>query len=134
MKDWTQSEDGRSNSSETYNAIVNAVSRLILESAHSLIRGDADGVARLIVSQLAHVHGLAPNGCAAQLDAWLKATKSSSPPIRYEYETRFYLHADPDELAQKAETDRRMKAFGFALAWEDRTIMSTFRVYRKEVR
>lgn len=59
--DWTQDAEGRSNSSPEYRAIVDEVARLI--------RADGSGVfderwvqslARLIVSQLAHKHGMTP--------------------------------------------------------------------------
>ncbi len=58
--DWTCAPDGRSNSSEKFDECVNAVQRLILDSAFDLIRGNSEAVARLIVAQLAHVHGLVP--------------------------------------------------------------------------
>lgn len=57
--DWT-SKQGWSNSSDKYCEMVDAVDHLIRESAFSLISGRTDIVARLIVSQLAHVHGMRP--------------------------------------------------------------------------
>ena len=59
-RDWTCSDDGRSNSSPKYLELVGEVERLIRGDAFKLIAGRADMTARLIVSQLAHVHGLAP--------------------------------------------------------------------------
>jgi hypothetical protein len=59
--DWT-AKDGRTNSSEAYLAIVAAVQRLILQSGDALIRGRIESIARLIVSQLAHVYGMKPDG------------------------------------------------------------------------
>lgn len=58
--DWTADENGRSNASPEYLELVRAVERLIRNEAHTLIAGQAGVTARLIVSQLAHVHGLAP--------------------------------------------------------------------------
>ncbi len=59
--DWTiDPETGKSNSSELYLSLVQEVERLIRNQAHDLISGNANGVARLIVSQLAHQHGLSP--------------------------------------------------------------------------
>lgn len=60
--EWTANEAGRSNSSGRYEAIVADVARLLRNDAHNLIAGHLDATARLIVSQLAHVHGLAPRG------------------------------------------------------------------------
>lgn len=61
--EWT-TKDGRSNSSDEFDALVVVVEDLIRGSAHSLIRGDAGSVARLIVATLAHGHGLAPTRAA----------------------------------------------------------------------
>lgn len=59
--DWTvDQETGRSNSSAAFNAAVDAVARLIRNSAHDLIGGRVESVATLIVAQLAHIHGFAP--------------------------------------------------------------------------
>jgi len=60
LKDWTASEDGRSNSSTIYLKLVDEVDRLILNSAFDLIHGNSKAVAGLIVAQLAHVHELSP--------------------------------------------------------------------------
>ncbi len=61
--DWTvDPKTGRSNSSEPFNDICYAVDRLIRDSAHDLINGNVDCVARLIVAQLAHKHGMSPKG------------------------------------------------------------------------
>lgn len=57
--DWTE-KDGRTNSSDEYLRIVKVVDRLILESAHMLINGHHEVVARTIVSQLAHRQKMAP--------------------------------------------------------------------------
>jgi hypothetical protein len=57
---WTCDDEGRSNSSELFEELCTAVTSLIRESAHALIAGRADSVARLIMAQLAHVHGLVP--------------------------------------------------------------------------
>ena len=59
-EDWTADVEGRSNSSPAYLALVREVERLIRSDAHQLIQGRADLTARLIVSMLAHGHGLAP--------------------------------------------------------------------------
>lgn len=58
--DWTKSEDGRSNSSDRYNELVVIVSELIRSEAHSLIGGNIETVAGLILSQLAHKHNVGP--------------------------------------------------------------------------
>lgn len=60
--DWT-AEDGRTNSSSKYLLLVAHVEALIRGDAHNLLNGRADATARLVVSQLAHVHGLHPPYC-----------------------------------------------------------------------
>lgn len=60
-KDWTvDPETGRSDSSPLYLSLVLEVERLIRGDAHTLIAGRAQNTARLIVSHLAHKHGLVP--------------------------------------------------------------------------
>jgi transcriptional regulator with GAF, ATPase, and Fis domain len=59
-KGWTTRDDGYSNASPAFMRICSEVERLIRSDAHSLIAGKADSTGRLIVAQLAHVHGLAP--------------------------------------------------------------------------
>jgi hypothetical protein len=56
---WTE-RDGRSNASELFQKLAGEVARLLRGSAHDLINGNADSVARLVVAQLAHVHKLGP--------------------------------------------------------------------------
>ncbi len=56
-KNWTQGRDGRSNSSHAYLALVRAVEELLCD--HRL-GTPTKSTARLIVSQLAHKHGMAP--------------------------------------------------------------------------
>lgn len=58
--DWTADSDGRTNSSEIYLHLVEEIERLIRGDAHMLISGRADATARLIMAQLAHIHGLVP--------------------------------------------------------------------------
>lgn len=58
---WTYDSAGSSNSSPKFLEICDEVERLIRSSAHTLISGNADHVARLIVAQLAHVHGMTPS-------------------------------------------------------------------------
>ncbi len=59
--DWTVNpETGRSNSSEIFNKLCLEVERLIRESAHDIVSGRANNVARLIMAQLAHKHGMEP--------------------------------------------------------------------------
>lgn len=58
--DWTSDENGRSNSSETFCKLCDEIERLIRNDAHSIVSGNAGSTARLIMAQLAHVHGLAP--------------------------------------------------------------------------
>lgn len=59
--DWTISPvDGKLNSSPKFEELSIAVEELIRQSAHTLLAGRADTVARLIVAQLAHVHHMAP--------------------------------------------------------------------------
>lgn len=65
MKDWT-AVDNVSNSSPEYVKMVRAVEEIILSEGHSLIRGNTNTVARLIVSQLAHEHGLSPRETEAK--------------------------------------------------------------------
>ena len=56
-KDWTV-KNGMANNSEVYLSLVNEVDRIIRESGDELICGLHKHVARMIVSQLAHKHGL----------------------------------------------------------------------------
>ena len=56
-EDWTV-KDGLVNSSDYYIGCVNEVTRIIRESGNELICGLHKHVARMIVSQLAHKHGL----------------------------------------------------------------------------
>lgn len=58
-EDWT-AKDGRSNSSDEFEAIAKHVESLIRADAHKLINGRADDTARLIVAQLAHNLGMRP--------------------------------------------------------------------------
>ena len=59
--DWTiDPRSGNSNSSSLFNILSAEVGRLIRDSAHSLIAGRTDDVARLVIAQLAHKHGLRP--------------------------------------------------------------------------
>ena len=57
---WTY-KNGRSNSSDAFQFLCDEVESMIRGGAHSLIAGNAGSVARLIVAQLAHVHGLVPS-------------------------------------------------------------------------
>lgn len=58
-RDWT-SIGQRSNCSPFFESLVLEIARLIRDDARSLLAGNAEGSARLILAQLAHVHGLAP--------------------------------------------------------------------------
>ncbi|GEM_PF-2511530 len=59
QQDWTvDPRTGRANSSKKFNECVQAVSDLIRDDAHFEI---SVNTAVLVVAQLAHVHGLAPN-------------------------------------------------------------------------
>lgn len=62
-RDWTvDPETGRSNSSSEFNHMVFVVGEMIRDSAHSLLRGDTETVARSIMATLAHKYGLTPSG------------------------------------------------------------------------
>lgn len=56
MSDWTEF-NGRSNSSVAYYRIASAVADIL---ADHRLEDSVESTARLIVAQLAHVHGLAP--------------------------------------------------------------------------
>lgn len=59
--DWTiDPHSGKLNSSRAFVTLCDEVESLIRADAHALIAGNAGSTARLIVAQLAHVHGLAP--------------------------------------------------------------------------
>jgi len=58
--DWTK-QDGASNRSELYDGLSRAIENIIRESAHLLINGQVDDVARLIVAQLAHKYKFVPS-------------------------------------------------------------------------
>lgn len=57
--DWTL-KDGHVNSSDLYLTLVDEMSKIIKDGAHSLLAGDVNSVARVIVAQLAHVHNFGP--------------------------------------------------------------------------
>lgn len=59
-RDWTCDRQGRSNASALFEKLCEEVERLIRDDARALIAGNAGSTARLIMAQLAHVHGLAP--------------------------------------------------------------------------
>jgi hypothetical protein len=66
---------------------VDEVARLIRWSAHRLIAGDAEAVARLILAQLAHKHGLAPPGSRPPGEvarAFHEAYEDLAPSFGYE--------------------------------------------------
>lgn len=59
--DWTiDPETGRSNSSPEFLELVEVVERIIQNSAHDLVAGRPEKVARLILARLAHGYGLSP--------------------------------------------------------------------------
>lgn len=60
-EDWTRNSDGRSNSSNRFLFLVSEVERLIRNSAHDIVGGHIESVARLIMAQLAHKHGMRPS-------------------------------------------------------------------------
>lgn len=65
LGDWTRDpKTGRSNSSKEFDRLVGAVAQLIRNGAHDLIAGRAETVARVIMAQLAHKHGLRPPAIA----------------------------------------------------------------------
>ena len=58
-KDWTVDvETHRSNSSYAFQDLITDVDRIIRDSAHSLIGGRSNDVARSIMAHMAHRHGL----------------------------------------------------------------------------
>lgn len=82
MSDWTAGADGKSNSSDEWIALAMRVEDLIRQSARALIAGHADRVARLIMAQLAHEHGLRPGKPRRDDDvaAWIKRHRNKFPP------------------------------------------------------
>jgi len=60
--DWTADpQTGRSNSSPLFLELVTEVERIIRSGADTIVSGRADTTARVIVAQLAHVHGMRPH-------------------------------------------------------------------------
>lgn len=59
VADWT-AKNGLSNSSDEFLLYSAVVASLIRSSAHDLVNGRTERVGRLIMAQLAHVHGLQP--------------------------------------------------------------------------
>lgn len=53
-------KDGRYNSSDKFEYLVEQVARTIKYSAADLLSGRVDVVAGVIMAQLAHVHGMVP--------------------------------------------------------------------------
>lgn len=78
-RDWTTAPDGRVNSSPEFLRLVAEVERLIKGSAHSLLNGRADQTARLILAQLAHVHGLRPGRLEKAKPRALRAGRIEAP-------------------------------------------------------
>jgi hypothetical protein len=66
--------EGYTNGSPTFFRLAGEVERLLRDSAHKLLAGNADEVGRLIVAQLAHVHRLTP-----------PADPGEMPEAEYEY-------------------------------------------------
>lgn len=67
--DWTcKAGSTQRYSSKKFLTLVKEVDRLIKNSAFFLISGELDSVARLIVTQLAHVQHLAPQGSDSEED------------------------------------------------------------------
>lgn len=59
--DWTvDPKSGRSNSSPLYEMLVSEMACIIRDDARSLLNGNAESTARLILSRLAHCHKLRP--------------------------------------------------------------------------
>lgn len=59
--DWTvDPETNCANSSPEFKRLSDEVGRIIRDSAHDLIQGNANTVGSLIMAQLAHVHSMAP--------------------------------------------------------------------------
>lgn len=74
VDDWTRGPDGRSNSSERYLEIVAEVEKMV----GNVRLGDGpETVARLIVSQLAHVRGLAPS--TSSFEKMVAAVEADGP-------------------------------------------------------
>jgi hypothetical protein len=66
--DWTVSEYGRCNASETFLATVLIVSRLIhSETGHVMKIQRVDAMSRMIVAQLAHKYGFEPKNVTGLL-------------------------------------------------------------------
>ena len=59
LDDWTV-KDGCANSSDEFERLTREIARLIRDQAHQLLHGNTEAASRLILAQLAHVHGLAP--------------------------------------------------------------------------
>jgi len=87
--DWTRSAAGQSNASPIYLGLVAEVGSLIRSSAHDLISGNAEGVARLIVSRLAHVHGVGPR------ESWSAITVGRHLGQAIDAQGRVYVGAIP---------------------------------------
>lgn len=56
--DWTRGPSGATNTSPLFLAVTQKVADLIRSGAHSLLAGNAEGVAGTIVATLAHDHGM----------------------------------------------------------------------------
>ena len=57
---WTEDDEGVTNNSPLYLYLVQEVAKLIRNDAHNLLNGGAHLTARLVLSQLANVHGMVP--------------------------------------------------------------------------
>lgn len=68
--DWT-AHNGRSNSSPLFIELIKRVAEIIRESAHSIVAGQLDSVARSVMSSLAHEHNLIPRTLTRSGPLWL---------------------------------------------------------------
>lgn len=114
-RDWTMDGD-RTNSSALFLRLVREVERLIRSSAHELISGRADQTARLIVAQLAHVHGLAP--IDDQNRALQERVEALEAALTFYADPHIYAHENDDCSVACEDSGDKAQA---ALAPKERT-------------
>lgn len=65
--DWTVGPKNKSNTSQTFNALVADIERIIRNDAATIVAGRANLTARIIAAQIAHSHHFLPSKTAKEI-------------------------------------------------------------------
>jgi hypothetical protein len=104
VEDWTKSEDGRVNSSPLFLHLVERIETKLRETRPDMI----PATARLIVAQLAHVHGLTPRAvpCASPTD---QEAPNVKPHAVKDLEARDFERVNNPRAADSSSFDQDWK-------------------------